>query len=241
VSTLFISDLHLCGNRPQTLALFSQFLRDYQHANRLYILGDLFDAWIGDDYHDPALLDILAQLKAYCAGTPTYFMHGNRDFLIGEAFAREIGCQLLQENEIIQLGDKRLLIMHGDTLCSDDIEYQRFRQQVRNQQWLDQVLALDIEQRLQMARQFRLDSSNSKAMKAEEIMDVNQDTVEQSMRQFDVRLLLHGHTHRPGIHRFQLQQQDARRYVLSDWSDHAVIARHQDNGEIELLNIHLKK
>jgi len=222
------------------MALFGQFLRDFRHANHLYILGDLFEAWIGDDYHDPALQATLDQLSAYCANTPTFFIHGNRDFLIGETFAREMGCQLLHESEVIDAGENRVLIMHGDTLCSDDIEYQRFRQQVRRREWKEQILAMDIEERLQLARRFRLDSNNSKAMKAEEIMDVNQDTVEQCMRQHHVQLLLHGHTHRPGAHRFQLQQQDAVRYVLGDWSDQAVIACVEDHGEIELLTIQLR-
>ena len=241
MSVYLISDLHLCGERPQTIALFSQFLRDYQDASQLYILGDLFEAWIGDDYHDPALQDVIRQLKQFSAITPSYFIHGNRDFLIAAGFARDSGCHLLPETELIKFGNEPILIMHGDTLCSDDVEYQKFRQQVRSQAWMDQVLAMSIEERLQLARRYRLDSSSSKAMKSEDIMDVNQQTVEDTMRHFGVHSLIHGHTHRPGRHDFMLDQQPAKRYVLGDWSDHAIIARLDQGREPELLTIQLRQ
>jgi len=240
VSVLLISDLHLCGDQPQTLALFSQFLRDYQHASQLYILGDLFEAWIGDDYRDPALQTVIAQLQQYAAGTATFFLHGNRDFLVGQRFADEIGCQLLPEAEIINNAGNKILIMHGDTLCSDDSEYQNFRRQVRSPQWQENILTLSVEERQQLARRFRLDSDSSKAMKAEQIMDVNQQTVETTMRHYDVHCLIHGHTHRPAHHQFMLQQQAAHRYVLGDWSDHAVIAQLDPDKEPQLVTIRLR-
>jgi len=240
VSVIFISDLHLCAEQEQTLALFSQFLRDYRQASQLYILGDLLEAWSGDDYHDPALLSVINALTQYTRHTPTYFIHGNRDFLIGERFAKETGCQLLPELSVVDFGGLPLLIMHGDTLCSDDVEYQKFRQLVHSPEWRNGVLAMDIESRLQLARRYRLDSSANKAMKADDIMDVNQQTVERVMQEYGVQILLHGHTHRPGTHQFMLNQQTMKRYVLGDWTDQAIIAIVETGGEPKLEKIRLR-
>lgn len=218
MSVFFISDLHLSAERPHTSKLFVDFLHQSQaQADKLYILGDLFDAWIGDDYREPELDRLIDKLKSYIASVPTAFIHGNRDFLIAEEFSRRTGIELLPELQVIDLYGTQTLIMHGDTLCTDDVEYQKTREKIRHPDWIRHVLTLPLEQRLAMAKQFRDDSRNSKAIKAEYIMDVNQNTVEKCMLDAGVSLLIHGHTHRPNIHRFTLDGQAATRIVLGDW------------------------
>ena len=225
--TLFISDLHLSDERPEITALFSLFLQnDAARANALYILGDLFEVWLGDDTVLPAYQPVIDGIRALTAsGVPVYVMHGNRDFLIGERFAQLSGCQLLEDPTVIELDGKRTLLMHGDTLCTDDVEYQRFRSQVRNPDTQRQFLALPINERIAVAKHYRQESRERSRSKAEEIMDVNQGAVMDIMRRHGVFHLIHGHTHRPAVHSFTLDNHDAKRIVLGDWYEQASILK----------------
>ncbi len=214
----FISDLHLCEEQPHLMALFDHYLKNYtQEIDQLYILGDLFEVWVGDDYQPDWVKLIeqkLCQLKE--RGVELFFCHGNRDFLIGEAFASRTGISLLQEYQVIKLGRQSALLCHGDSLCTDDLPYQDFRAKVRTQQWQQQFLALPIEQRLAIVNDYRDQSKAATAAKTNDIMDVNQSEVEQAFAKFNVELLIHGHTHRPATHHFN----NLQRIVLSDWRDY---------------------
>ncbi len=215
----FISDLHLDPSRPAINNLFLAFLRQRaREASALYILGDLFEAWIGDDDPEPAYQEVKQQLQClHASGVDLYFIAGNRDFLIGEDFSRQTGCRRLPDSTVIDLFGTPALIMHGDSLCTDDREYQQFRAQVRDPQWQRDFLAKPIAERNAIARQLREISQQRTRDKAEYITDVNPDAVREAMTTAGVRRLIHGHTHRPAIHDFQLQQAPAQRMVLGDW------------------------
>ncbi|NHA15515.1 UDP-2,3-diacylglucosamine diphosphatase [Thioalkalivibrio sp. XN279] len=219
MATLFISDLHLDPARPDITTQALDFLHSEAHeADALYILGDLFEAWVGDDDPEPEKRRVIAALRKLSdAGLPLYFMHGNRDFLVGARFAAESGCTLLEDPTTIELHGTRVLLMHGDTLCTDDHEYQAFRAMVRNPAWQQAMLARPLPERLALAQQLRETSAASMAGKPMEIMDVNQGAVEAAMRQHGVYTLLHGHTHRPAVHQFELDGHEAVRIVLGDW------------------------
>lgn len=222
MTTLFISDLHLELTRPAITALFLDFLerRARQAAGTLYILGDLFEAWIGDDDDAELGRTVAAALRRLTdQGVPTYFLHGNRDFLLGERFAAASGIQLLPESAVIELAGERVLLLHGDTLCTDDVEYQTFRAQVRDPAWRARTLALPLAQRRALAGQLRETSRQAIQQKAATITDVNPTTVDRALRAHGVRRLIHGHTHRPAIHDWTLDGQPARRAVLGDWYD----------------------
>jgi len=225
VTVLFISDLHLETDRPATTAKFLSFLeRDARGAESLYILGDLFEAWIGDDDDDPRLapiLDALASLTA--AGVDCRFMHGNRDFLVGERFAARTGCTLLGDYATVDLYGRRVLLTHGDLLCTDDTKYLAMRAQFRDPAWQREFLVKPLAERRAIAQQLRAMSATEVAAKSESIMDVNQAAVEQTMRDHGVDTLLHGHTHRPNVHRFALDGRPATRLVLGAWHDAAEI------------------
>lgn len=214
--TLFIADLHLCQEEPAITAGFLHFLqREAPHCDALYILGDLFEAWIGDDDPNPLHQKIANALRVL--PIPVYFIHGNRDFLIGRRFARASGMTLLPEEQILELYGHRLLIMHGDTLCTDDQGYQRFRAKV-HQRWIQTLfLALPLFIRKRIATRMRADSKQANQHKSLTIMDVNQQAVEAAMQRQQVRLLIHGHTHRPAIHALTLQGKTAERAVLGAW------------------------
>lgn len=214
--TLFIADLHLCQDEPAITAGFLHFLqREAHQCDALYILGDLFEAWIGDDDPNPLHQQIAAALNAL--PVPKYFIHGNRDFLLGQRFARASGMTLLPEEQVLTLYGQRLLIMHGDTLCTDDEGYQRFRAKV-HQRWLQKLfLALPLRLRMRIAAKMRDNSKQANQHKSLSIMDVNQQTVIAAMTRQQVRLLIHGHTHRPAIHEFVLQGENAQRAVLGAW------------------------
>ncbi|MEN8762368.1 MAG: UDP-2,3-diacylglucosamine diphosphatase [Thiogranum sp.] len=219
MSTLFISDLHLHPSRPAIIQCFLTFLRQRRdHTEALYILGDLFEAWIGDDHPEPAYQAVKSALKSFSnAGTPLYLMHGNRDFLLSKQFAAETGCRLLPDPTRIDLYGTATVLMHGDSLCSDDEDYQRFRSKVRDPAWQRDILELPVAQRLQMAGQARQLSAQSKQGKAETIMDANQDAIRRSVEDNQADLLIHGHTHRPGIHTFRSNGREITRIVLGDW------------------------
>lgn len=218
-TTLFISDLHLDPRRPGVTALFLDFLAGLgSDCAALYILGDLFEAWIGDDEDDPHALGILTGLRTATArGLPVSVMRGNRDFLLGDGFVRRTGCRLLAEPALIELDGERVLLLHGDTLCTDDHEYQQFRTLVRDPAWQAQFLARPLAERRAMAAQMRETSRQRTGEKRAEIMDVNPETVAATMRAHGVRTLIHGHTHRPALHAVDLDGRPARRIVLGDW------------------------
>ncbi len=220
MATLFISDLHLDPARSATTRLFLDFLKEQAgEAEALYILGDLFEVWVGDDDDETLGREVAAALGRLADRTPVYVMHGNRDFLLGEGFEVASGAKLLPETQVIDLHGQPTLIMHGDTLCTDDVEYQAFRAQVRSPQWLSQVLGLPLAQRRMMAKKLRADSQKALQEKAAAITDVNREAVMEAMREHGVRQLIHGHTHRPDIHDFILDDKPARRMVLGDWYD----------------------
>ncbi|MCC5860094.1 MAG: UDP-2,3-diacylglucosamine diphosphatase [Ectothiorhodospiraceae bacterium] len=237
---LFISDLHLDASRPEIVQLFLQFLQQRAtQAEALYILGDFFEAWIGDDAVTPDH-PVIAALKAFSTtGVPLYVMRGNRDFLLGEQFEQMTGARLLPDPTVITLGDERVLLMHGDSLCTDDTEYQQFRAMVHDPQWQQMFLAKSIEERMEMARRARQESTarNSQLMDTQEsIMDVNQGAVEQIMLEHDVQRLIHGHTHRPKVHTFTLKEKRATRIVLGDWYDQGSVLEYRD-GAYDLQDI----
>jgi UDP-2,3-diacylglucosamine hydrolase len=221
MATLFVSDLHLDPARPTITALFLNFLEQRaRQANALYILGDLFEAWIGDDDDAEPGRTVAAALRALTShGVPTYFLHGNRDFLLGERFASASGIRLLPESMVIELEGDPILLLHGDTLCTDDVEYQAFRAQVRDPVWRARTLALPLAQRRALAGQLRETSRRATRQKAADITDVNPTAVDRALRAHGVRRLIHGHTHRPAIHDWTLDGQSARRAVLGDWHD----------------------
>ena len=217
--TLFIADLHLCAEEPAITAGFLAFLRrDARQADALYILGDLFEAWIGDDDPNPLHAEIAAALRELSQlGIPCFFIHGNRDFLLGKSFAAASGMQLLPEEQLLKIYGRRILIMHGDTLCTDDEGYQRFRRKV-HQRWLQKLfLALPLFIRQRIALKMRAGSKQANSSKATEIMDVNAAAVTQTLRRHQVHCLIHGHTHRPAVHQLIVNGQPAERVVLGAW------------------------
>jgi UDP-2,3-diacylglucosamine hydrolase len=223
--TLFISDLHLDAGRPHIVDLYTRFLgTQARGADALYILGDLFESWIGDDDDSELAGAVAAATKALnTTGVPVFFMHGNRDFLLGAAYAARAGMTLLTDPTIVELGGERILLMHGDTLCTDDGDYQKFRTLVRNPQWQQQFLAKPLAERRAFAAQARGESKKHTAMKAAEIMDVNQRAVADTMRAHGVHRLIHGHTHRPATHRFEIDGQATERVVLGDWYEQSSV------------------
>jgi len=217
--TLFISDLHLDPERPAITDLFLDFLGARAPGSEaLYILGDLFEAWIGDDDSGPMNDAVCHGLKACTgAGTPVYIMHGNRDFLLGAAFAERSGCILLNDPARIELYGTPTLLMHGDMLCTDDTEYMGFREMVRNPGWQEALLSKPLQERRLMAQEMRASSREQTSGKAESIMDVNADAVDRVMTEHHVQRLIHGHTHRPAIHELEVAGHPGQRIVLGDW------------------------
>ncbi|MBM5457919.1 UDP-2,3-diacylglucosamine diphosphatase [Pseudomonas sp. P66] len=216
---LLISDLHLQEERPDITRAFLDLLDGRaRHAQALYILGDFFEAWIGDDAMTPFQTSICQALRALSdSGTQVYLMHGNRDFLIGEAFCKAAGCTLLSDPSVVQLGGEPVLLMHGDSLCTLDLAYMKMRRYLRNpvSLWLLRHLPLSTRQKL--ARKLRSESRAQTRMKANDIVDVTPEEVPRVMAHHGVRTLVHGHTHRPAIHKLMVDDQPARRIVLGDW------------------------
>ncbi len=235
MTTLFISDLHLDGSRPGITAQFLSFLnREAATAKALYILGDLFEAWIGDDDPDPDKRRILAALKTLTAGgVPCFVMHGNRDFLLGKRFCADSGAQLIDDGTVIDLYGRRVLLLHGDTLCTDDPAYQRLRRIVRNPFVQFVLRNLTLRQRQRLAEKMRAGSKahiDAMDKAAPYIMDVNQDAVAATFRRFRVDCMIHGHTHRPAVHRLALDGREATRIVLGDWYEQGSVLRWNSQG-----------
>ncbi len=222
-STLLISDLHLDPERPAATDAFLDFLRQrVAGGDRLFILGDLFEAWVGDDDDAAWLVPVRAGLAAAsAAGVDCALIHGNRDFLLGSCFSEETGVRLLDEFVVEELGGERVLLTHGDLLCTDDTRYMTLRGQLRDADWQADFLARSLAERRRIAADLRELSQTEMAAKAATIMDVNQGAVEAAMRRFDVRTLIHGHTHRPDFHRWQLDGRPALRIDLGDWYESA--------------------
>ncbi len=228
MATLFIADLHLDDSRPQITRLFEAFLasEEARSADALYILGDLVEAWIGDDDDADLPTRIAAATKSLRdSGVPVYFMVGNRDFLLGEDFAQRAGFSLLEDGTVHDLYGRPTLLMHGDVLCTDDVAYQTVRKQVRTPEWKAQILAMPLDARRAFAAKAREDSRAHTGSSMETIMDVNADTVADAMRKAAVTRLIHGHTHRPATHRFDLDGHAAERIVLGDWYEHGSVLR----------------
>ncbi len=234
MTTLFISDLHLEANRPEIGEQFLAFLdNEAAHADSLYILGDLFEYWIGDDDPDPyyaSMKDAIAGLTS--RGVPVYFMHGNRDFMIGESFAADTGVQLLNDPTVVNLHGRPVLLSHGDELCTDDVKYQEVRRVTRSPAWQAAMLAKSIDERRAIAEQARRDSMAHGSSIDLAISDVNQAAVEALLRAHDVRTLLHGHTHRPAVHEFPLDGAPATRIVLGDWYEQGSVVRWNEHGPL---------
>ena len=219
--TLFISDLHLEDSQPQRTEWLLTFLAGPARKSRaVYILGDLFEYWIGDDAPSATAQHVAkATAELHQSGVECFFLHGNRDFLLGEKYAASAKLKLLPETVVVDLYGTPTLLLHGDTLCTDDTEYQALRRQLRDPAWQAGVLAMTIEQRLQMAQAARAASMQHTGSVAEEIMDVNAAAVASAFREQGVRRMIHGHTHRPAFHQVDLDATDAERIVLADWYD----------------------
>ncbi len=213
----FISDLHLDEQRPEISQALGTFLDTHaKNMDELYILGDFFEVWVGDDYQSPFISNIKAMLKqASSQGTKLFFMHGNRDFLMGTNFAKEVGWTLLSEPASIKWQDKTVLLMHGDSLCTADIDYMAFRKQVRSTLWQSDFLSKPLAERLAIAQQLRQQSKEAYTNKPDAITDVTPAAVEQLFHQHTCEILIHGHTHRPKIHTMDTGEQ--KRIVLGDW------------------------
>ncbi len=217
--TLFISDLHLAEERPATTERFARFLaEEVPGADALYILGDLFEYWVGDDglgLEFPARIAELLRPAARAA--PAFFMHGNRDFMVASGFARATGVRLIPDPTVIDLYGERVLLMHGDTLCTGDHAYLAFRAQVRDPAWQAAALARSLEERIAVAQDMRARSEDAKGGKAEAIMDVAPEAVEAAFAAAGCRVMVHGHTHRPARHEHRVAGRPCVRWVLPDW------------------------
>lgn len=237
--SLFISDLHLCAARPHTGALLQAFLRGpARDAEALYILGDLFEYWAGDDDLESQRDTVQALKSLHDSGTALFLMHGNRDFLIGLDFARAAGVTLLEDPCLLSCHGHRVLLSHGDTLCTDDVAYQQFRSQVRDPQWQSAFLAQPLATRKQQIAALREKSQSEKSGKMAEIMDVNPDAVQSLLRAHDYpALLIHGHTHRPACHPTLCDGHACDRWVLSDW-DHSGSYLRLDRDGVSVHPVH---
>ncbi len=217
MSIFFISDLHLEQNKPHLTKAFENFIDSKVNLHdELFILGDFFEQWIGDDNEDDFIKSVKNILKDKTAkGLTVYFMHGNRDFLIGDKFCKEVGAILLDDPHIINLEEKKIMLMHGDSLCTDDEDYQNFRNLVRSKDWQEDFLSKDLKERKEVAKNLREISSLENQTKDENIMDVNQSEVLKIIENHSVDVLIHGHTHRPFVH----DENGVPRMVLGDWGD----------------------
>lgn len=237
--TLFIADLHLTLEKPEVTRRFLSFLESRAgRAKALYILGDFFDAWVGDDDYTPPNDKIRNRLKQLTSsGTEVYLQQGNRDFLVGERFCRETGVVLIEDYVVIDLFGVPTLLMHGDLLCTDDIAYQEFRTKSHTEEWKQMMLSKPLFLRLIISRWYRFRSHFHKRRKTLEIMDVNQNAVIDAMGKYNALRLIHGHTHRPAVHDFELEGKTAQRFVLANWvkESGSVLCWNADGYKIEQL------
>ena len=232
MTTLFISDLHLEASKPEIGEQFLSFLTgEAASADALYILGDLFESWVGDDDPNPHYALMKAGIrKLVDSGVPVFFMHGNRDFMIGEQFAKETGVTILDDPEIMEIFGAVVLLSHGDALCIDDLQYQKVRLMTRDPAWQAMMRAKPLAERIAFAEHAREQSRQYNNAVGEDIMDVNQDAVIGTFRNRGVDILLHGHTHRPAVHDIDLKDRKVRRIVLGDWYEQGSVLRWDENG-----------
>jgi UDP-2,3-diacylglucosamine hydrolase len=232
MTTLFISDLHLDAERPEIADQLKVFLKaEAVDADALYILGDLFESWVGDDDPNPHYATVKVALRTLVSrGVPVYFMHGNRDFAIGDVFAQETGVKILPDPLVAELYGENVLLSHGDAYCTDDVQYQTIRKMTRDPEWLAMILKKPLQERLAFAAQARAASTAHGGAINEKISDVNQRAIERAMLENSVDTMLHGHTHRPGTHRFTLDGEPASRIVLGDWFEQGSVVRWDQNG-----------
>jgi UDP-2,3-diacylglucosamine hydrolase len=238
VATLFISDLHLEAARPDITNQFLDFLNgEASRADALYILGDLFEQWVGDDDPEPEKRRIIAALKQFTdRRIPCYLMHGNRDFLLGRRFEKASGCKLLDDGTIVDLYGKKVLLMHGDVLCTDDQSYQRLRRIVRNPFVRLIFRLMTLGQRQRLAEKIRAGSKEHIGKTAAYIMDVNPQAVFETLNRYGVDTIIHGHTHRPAIHKLSNAGRPAMRIVLGDWYTQGSVLRWDPSG-FELVEL----
>jgi len=238
MARLFVSDVHLDASAPPATEQFLDFLRRYARgAEALYILGDLFEVWVGDDEQDGEKRRVCAGLRELtAAGTACFVIHGNRDFLLGRGFCESTGCRLLPDPVILELEGERVLLTHGDALCVDDFSYQELRSSVRQAQWQRRFLALPFEVRDRFANRARAGSKAHTSRTIPRIMDVNPTAVDTAFRVARVRRIVHGHTHRPGIHDQTIDEQPAQRIVLGAWYEQGSYLIH-DQGRFELKTL----
>jgi UDP-2,3-diacylglucosamine hydrolase len=232
MTTLFISDLHLEASRPEIGEQFLSFLGgEARDAEALYILGDLFEVWLGDDDPNPYYAGMKVAIRELTeSGVAVFFMHGNRDFTIGEVFSGETGVEILDDPVVVDLYGQSVLLSHGDALCTDDVQYQQVRAMTRNPEWQAMMLAKSIEERIAFAIQARKDSMARGDSVSDEIMDVNLEAVVATLREHGTSIMLHGHTHRPAIHDVDLGDRRATRIVLGDWFEQGSVLRWDENG-----------
>lgn len=236
MSIAFISDLHLTSEQPDSSRWFEEFMQGaIGKFEKIYILGDLFEIWIGDDGAAALGQENTQRIlnQATESGIDLFFMHGNRDFLVGEDFELSTGCKILPDPSVIYLDQSKVLLSHGDSLCVDDVEHQEKRAQMITSKWKMAFLEKSIEERMDTAMSMRQTSEQNKQTKSMEIMDVNQAHLEKVMKEYDVNILIHGHTHRPAVHEFILQGKSSRRYVLGDWYTQKSMLIY-DNGKFSL-------
>jgi UDP-2,3-diacylglucosamine hydrolase len=232
VTTLFISDLHLEADHPEIADQFLRFLEtEALNAECLYILGDLFESWVGDDdpnVHYAWIKQALRKLTR--KDIPVFFMHGNRDFMIGQDFADETGVSILDDPCVVDIHGDKVLLSHGDAYCTDDIEYQAIRKMTRDPAWQAMMLQKPLDERLAFAAQARAASMAHGGTIDEDIMDVNADAICGALREAGVKTMLHGHTHRPAVHTHDVDGRTAQRIVLGDWYEQGSVVRWDENG-----------
>ena len=235
---LFASDLHLSASSPEKISLFTSLLeRAAQTVDSLYLLGDVFEIWLGDDDDTAPNPSIVDSLRRFTESSGTlYVMSGNRDFLFGSSFAQASGATLLDDWHIVELGGVRTLLTHGDLLCTKDVQYQEFRKHVRDPKTQAEFIALPLNQRRAVAAKMRSGTQASMLEKDEFIMDVEQSTVERVMQEHDVKRLIHGHTHRPANHTFEVLGQTHERIVLGDWYGDECSVVVSGDGGLKRLN-----
>ena len=234
MTTLFISDLHLEAARPDIGDQFLEFLAtEALDAEALYILGDLFESWIGDDDPNAHYADMKSAVRSLVdRGVPVYFMHGNRDFMIGAGFAEETGVTLLQDPCVVDLYGEKVLLSHGDAWCTDDLQYQQIRTMTRDPEWQAMMLQKPLAERQAIAAAARAESIQHGKTIDMAISDVNADAVNESIAEHDIVTILHGHTHRPAVHSFDVDGKKATRIVLGDWYEHGSVVRWDENGPV---------